>query len=135
MTVESDPLNQTTADVYAAVRSRIVPRLNLLAACRSERELLAHPVYRDLAPLVEEALATTYIADFRRGPAPARQRYRVVAWNIERGRQLPAAGQSVPLLWLLAWCFWVQRDTVTQLTVVPGRLGIRGCAGQSSDAS
>ena len=90
MTVESDPLNQTTADVYAAVRSRIVPRLNLLAACRSERELLAHPVYRDLAPLVEEALATTYIADFRRGPAPARQRYRVVAWNIERGRQLAA---------------------------------------------
>jgi endonuclease/exonuclease/phosphatase family metal-dependent hydrolase len=90
MTVESDPLNQTTADVYAAVRRRIVPRLNLLAACRSERELLAHPVYRDLAPLVEEALATTYIADFRRGPAPARQRYRVVAWNIERGRQLAA---------------------------------------------
>jgi hypothetical protein len=90
MIVESDPLNQTTAGVYRAVRSRVVPRLNLLAACRSQRELLAHPVYRELAPLVEEALATTYVADFRRGPAPPRPRYRVVAWNIERGRQFPA---------------------------------------------
>jgi endonuclease/exonuclease/phosphatase family metal-dependent hydrolase len=90
MMVESDPSHQTTADVYAAVRSRIVPRLDLLAPCRSERDLLANPVYRELAPLVEQALATSYVADFRRGAAPPRQRYRVVAWNIERGRQLPA---------------------------------------------
>src|SRR6266480_7705540 len=39
------------------------------------------------------------------------------------------------LLCVSAWWFWLQRDVVTQLTVAPCRLGIRGYERQSSDAS
>ncbi len=64
---------------------QIAPHLPELARCRSAEELKAHPVYRSIHPLVEQLLRTPETGDFRRAPAPARPRYRVVAWNIERG--------------------------------------------------
>jgi endonuclease/exonuclease/phosphatase family metal-dependent hydrolase len=48
-------------------------------------ELQAHPAYRALAPLVTQALETIDAGGYPRGRAPARDRYRLVAWNIERG--------------------------------------------------
>jgi len=80
----------TAGEVYAALPREILPRLPALEQCRSVAELGAHPVYRLIAPAVEGALATPHIADFRRSEAPARERYRVVAWNIERGAQFDA---------------------------------------------
>lgn len=74
--------------LYAAILPQILPQLEALAACRSSAELLAHPVYRALAPAVERIQNTPDIRDFRAAAAPARSRYRFVAWNIERGTQL-----------------------------------------------
>ena len=81
-------LGPDAEEVYAAVRRDILPRLEALAACRSSSELPSNPVYRDIAPVVDRMLATAHTADYRRGDAPAKQRYRIVAWNIERGTQL-----------------------------------------------
>lgn len=81
-------LEPSAKEVYAAVRHEILPRLEALTACRSARELPAHPVYREIAPVVERMLATPHTADYRRGEAPAKDRYRILTWNIERGTQL-----------------------------------------------
>ncbi len=70
---------------YRAVREEILPRLPQLAVCRSLRELEAHPVYRQLAPLLKRVLATPDAGSFADGEPPARERLRVVAWNVERG--------------------------------------------------
>jgi endonuclease/exonuclease/phosphatase family metal-dependent hydrolase len=76
--------------LYTAVPRDILPRLDSLAACRSTTELHRHPDYIAIEPLLAEILATPHVADFRRDDAPARPRYRFVAWNIERGTQLDA---------------------------------------------
>jgi endonuclease/exonuclease/phosphatase family metal-dependent hydrolase len=77
-------------ELYAAVASEILPRLEALSRCRSTAELAAHPEYRAIAPLVARTLATPHLADFRRHEGPARPSYRFLAWNIERGTQLDA---------------------------------------------
>jgi hypothetical protein len=75
---------------YAALAREIPPRLEALAQCRSTAEMEVHPAYRAIAPLVARSLAMPHIADFRHQEAPARARYRLLAWNIERGTQLEA---------------------------------------------
>ena len=67
-----------------------ISRAAILAARQRRVEMLAHPVYQAIGRVVDEALATPQLADFRVGPAPERERYRVVAWNIERGTHLEA---------------------------------------------
>jgi endonuclease/exonuclease/phosphatase family metal-dependent hydrolase len=65
----------------------IPPRLQALVACRSSAELHRHPAYREVESLVKRTLSRPHVADFCAHPAPARPRYRAVAWNIERGTQ------------------------------------------------
>jgi endonuclease/exonuclease/phosphatase family metal-dependent hydrolase len=84
MPVQHQPQEQ----LYAAVASDILPRLPVLAQCRSMAEVEAHPEYRAIEEVVERTLATPSTADFRERPAPALPQYRVLAWNIERGSQL-----------------------------------------------
>jgi endonuclease/exonuclease/phosphatase family metal-dependent hydrolase len=86
MQVDDMPQDQ----LYAAVAREIVPRLEALARCRSTAEMELHPDYLAIAPLVARSLATPHIADFRPREAPSRPRYRVLAWNIERGIELKA---------------------------------------------
>jgi endonuclease/exonuclease/phosphatase family metal-dependent hydrolase len=74
-------------ETYQVVRERIVPQLSQLAACRTTPELEAHPVYRSLGRLVRAVLETSDTGSFRHVAAPARDRYRLVAWNIERGAE------------------------------------------------
>ena len=76
--------------VYAAVACEVLPQLNLLARCRSTAEMELHPAYRAIASVVARSLATPHFADFRRQEAPPRARYRILAWNIERGTQFEA---------------------------------------------
>lgn len=78
------------AELYAPVARDVLPRLEVLAGCRSIHDLHAHPEYEAIAALVQQSLETPHIADFRPCDAPARDRYRFVAWNIERGTQLDA---------------------------------------------
>ena len=86
MQVDDIPQDQ----LYAAVAREIVPCLEALSQCRSTAEMERHPAYGAIAPLVARSLATPHIADFRRQEAPPRPRYRVLAWNIERGIELEA---------------------------------------------
>ena len=86
MRIDDPPQDQ----LYAAVACEILPRLEALAQCRSTAEMECHPDYRAIAPLVARSLATPHIADFRHHEAPPRPRYRLLAWNIERGTQLQA---------------------------------------------
>ncbi len=86
MRVDHPPLEQ----LYAALAREIPPRLEALARCRSTAEMNAHPAFRDIASLVSRSLATPHIADFRSHEAPSKPRYRILAWNIERGTQFDA---------------------------------------------
>ena len=90
MRVDDIPQEQ----LYAALAREVAPRLEALAQCRSTAEMDVHPAYRAIAPLVARSLAAPHIADFRREEAPARPRYRVLAWNIERGTQFEAQLQA-----------------------------------------
>src|ERR1035441_2291299 len=86
MQVDDIPQEQ----LYAALAHEIPPRLEALAQRHSTAEMEAHPAYRTIAPLVARSLATPHIADFRRQEAPLCPRYRLLAWNIERGTQFEA---------------------------------------------
>jgi endonuclease/exonuclease/phosphatase family metal-dependent hydrolase len=79
---------ETPEEIYRAIRERIQPHLRVLAQCRSEKELGAHPVYRSLETVIQTVLETPEIADYRARPAPAKSRYRFLAWNIERGAEI-----------------------------------------------
>jgi endonuclease/exonuclease/phosphatase family metal-dependent hydrolase len=76
--------------LYAPIARDILPRLSALSSCRSTADLHRHPDYLAIAPLLTDLFTHPHSADFRRGDAPARSRYRFVAWNIERGTQLDA---------------------------------------------
>jgi endonuclease/exonuclease/phosphatase family metal-dependent hydrolase len=86
----SDNLAEPAAAYYARLEKAVVPRLAELTACRSARELVAHPVYAAIEPLVRAVLDQPHIADYRRTVAPPRATYRFVAWNLERGTHLEA---------------------------------------------
>lgn len=77
-------------ELHRLLRETIVPRLGELAACRSVAELHSHPTWLQLGPLIQEVLETPELIDYSAGPAPPRNRYRFVAWNIERGIHLDA---------------------------------------------
>lgn len=74
--------------VYARARRELAPYLPDFAGCGSMRELHELPSYRQAAGHVRTLLDTLDTGDFRGDAAPARPAYRVVAWNIERGKQL-----------------------------------------------
>ncbi len=73
---------------HELIRSELKPYWKVFASCRSSAELRAHPDYRRLEQAVQTVLTTADTGDFSRGHAPAKARYRVVAWNIERGKEL-----------------------------------------------
>ena len=75
---------------YEAIAREVLPRFKTLEQCRSMAELERHPEYREIAGVVERCLGEPHVADFRRETAPAKDRYRFLAWNIERGMQYEA---------------------------------------------
>jgi len=88
MQAEPRAIEPTAAERYSAVRQEIMPHVQALAKRRSTAELLADPVYQAIAPVVEKTLGTAHVSDFRREVARAQRRYRIVAWNIERGTHI-----------------------------------------------
>lgn len=91
-------------ELYAAVASKIVPCLPVLAQCRSTAEMEAHPAYRAISGLVSQSLAMPHVADLRREEAPARPSYRILAWNIERGTEFDAQLEAFRLHPYLKTC-------------------------------
>lgn len=64
-----------------------MPHFPDLARCRNTPELLAHPVYERIEPLATSVLTKAESESFARNEATARDEYRVVGWNLERGIQ------------------------------------------------
>lgn len=74
--------------IHGLIREEIIPHFDELRQCRSTQELLSTPAYRRLEPVIREVLDTPETGQFCRALPPARQQYRFVAWNVERGIEL-----------------------------------------------
>jgi endonuclease/exonuclease/phosphatase family metal-dependent hydrolase len=81
-------VSPTTEELHALIKNELAPHFAELARCNSTTELQAQPLYRTLAPTIEKVLRTPETGNFAERAAPARSRYRVLAWNLERGIQL-----------------------------------------------
>jgi endonuclease/exonuclease/phosphatase family metal-dependent hydrolase len=86
--VEHQELYPTPENICRLIKEQIVPRFPEFARCRSTAELEASPVYGSLKSTVRTVLETPEVGDFTSEPAPARDRYRFLAWNLERGIEL-----------------------------------------------
>ncbi|MDE3164428.1 MAG: hypothetical protein KGN36_01375, partial [Acidobacteriota bacterium] len=87
-----DPTTRPVEDApqeefYAPLARQVRPRMEALSQCRSTAEMEAHPAWREIEASVRRALDAAHVADFRPRDAEARSRYRILAWNIERGTQ------------------------------------------------
>ena len=78
----------TPPEAYALIESELRPHFDALARCRSTPELRTHPLYESLRPMVERILGTPDLGSFAVREAEAKERYRVVAWNLERGIEI-----------------------------------------------
>src|SRR5690242_20080248 len=87
----SSQIEESAEEIQHLIRTRIHPAFGDFLSCRNSLELAAHPRYRELEREIRYALETPQAGDFRKAESPAKERYRFVAWNIERGTQL--AGQ------------------------------------------
>jgi len=77
-----------TGETRQVLREQILPHFAELARCRSTKELEENSRYLALEAAIRLVLETPERLEFSRGDAPARERYRFLAWNIERGTQL-----------------------------------------------
>ena len=75
-------------EICRLIRERIAPHFPEFLRCKSTAELESLSSYRALEPDIRRVLDKLYCGNFSRGPAPARSRYRFVAWNLERGIEL-----------------------------------------------
>ncbi len=82
------PPPPTDLEIHDLIRRELAPHFASLARLRSSAELYAHPLYPRIEPVIRRVLATPELGSFAPGPAPARPRYRFLAWNLERGIQL-----------------------------------------------
>ena len=91
MFVEDQRVSGEAQDIAERIRKEIRPVIGELAQCRSTRELEQIAVFERIRPSVDAVLRTIQAGSFTSGHAPRKPRYRIVAWNIERGKEL--AGQ------------------------------------------
>ncbi len=75
-------------DIYRIIRDELAPRFPDFAQCRSTADLLASPAYQSMEPAVRTVLEAPEVGDFTAAAAPARDCYRFLAWNLERGIEL-----------------------------------------------
>lgn len=75
-------------DVYRLIDRELKPHFPTLATCRSTPELLEHPIYSKIAPALERVLGTPDVGSYSTSALPEKDRYRIVAWNLERGIEL-----------------------------------------------
>ena len=70
---------------YRIIRKDLRPVFLLLERCGSTRELESAPEYQAIEHLARNVLEFSDVGDFTAGTAPANDRYRFAAWNLERG--------------------------------------------------
>jgi endonuclease/exonuclease/phosphatase family metal-dependent hydrolase len=78
----------TPQEVSRLIREELAPYFPAWNRCRSSRELFANADYRAVEDKVRAVMDHVETGDFSAGAAPERQRYRVLAWNLERGIEL-----------------------------------------------
>lgn len=78
-------------EVATRIQRNLKPHFAAYRSFRSTPEFHASALYRQTRADIEAALYTVHSGDFTSRSAPAKDRYRVLGWNIERGKEL--AGQ------------------------------------------
>ena len=87
MHVEEQQAARPVEALYRMIREELAPHFPLLARHGSTPELLTDPLYRSLEGRIQTVLESPETGDYTSAAAPARPRYRLVAWNLERGIQ------------------------------------------------
>ena len=88
-------------EVRRRIQQNLRPHFSAFKQFRSTAEFVASPLYRSTSEDIEAALHTVHTGDFTERSAPAKSRYRVLGWNIERGKELSGqirAFRQVPYL-------------------------------------
>ena len=88
MHLDAQEREWTAAEIRELIRRRLRPHFATLARCNSTAELHADPLYQRLAGTIQRVFESPEIGHFSTGEEPARDSYRVLAWNLERGIQL-----------------------------------------------
>ncbi len=78
----------TSQEMARLLREELAPHFAAWNLCRSSQELFANPDYRAVEDKVRAVMEHVERGDFTRSAAPARESYRVLAWNLERGIEL-----------------------------------------------
>lgn len=94
LAVEPSQPAVTLREVSRLIREELAPRFPAWNRCRSTRELLAHPEYRAVEDKVRTVMDHVDTGGPAAGAAPARERYRLFAWNLERGIELDGQIQA-----------------------------------------
>ncbi|MFQ5789670.1 MAG: hypothetical protein ACE5JI_04255, partial [Acidobacteriota bacterium] len=81
-------MSKGAQEIHNLIKKELAPHYHRLARCHSTTELLAQPLYQSLEPVIRRVLQTPEAGDFSCSLAPARDRYRLLAWNLERGIEL-----------------------------------------------
>ena len=84
-TVSRSTTTSTAREIEALIQREIAPHFDRFTRCNSTTELLALPVYQSLEPTIKKVLQTPETGSYSSTAAPARSRYRLLAWNVERG--------------------------------------------------
>lgn len=77
--------NSKVEEQRRELREDLRPHFVELARCNSTPELQAHPLYVQLKAKFDHIFKTPEQGDFRSVEAPKKERYRIAAWNLERG--------------------------------------------------
>jgi endonuclease/exonuclease/phosphatase family metal-dependent hydrolase len=89
MQLELPDLCPSMADVGRRIQTNLRPHFDRYRSYRSTTEFLSSPLFLSTREDIEAALHTVYTGGFSSGMAPCKPQYRVLAWNIERGKELP----------------------------------------------
>jgi len=82
-------------EVSRLIREDIAPHFPEFLRCGSSADLKSLSSYRAIEPDIHSVLDRLYCGDFTDDAAPARSRYRFVAWNLERGIELTGQLQAL----------------------------------------
>ncbi|MFN7920753.1 MAG: endonuclease/exonuclease/phosphatase family protein [Bryobacteraceae bacterium] len=85
------PAFSEVEEIAEIIRTQINPRRDEIARFNSTREFAASSLHHELREPLGRVLESVYTDSHIHAEAPPRKQYRIVAWNIERGKQL--AGQ------------------------------------------
>jgi len=88
MHLRSNEKEWSAGEIRRLIREHLRPHFDVLAQCASSAELHQHPLHGELEPALDRVFGSPEIGHFSPGAAPGRDRYRIAAWNLERGIQL-----------------------------------------------